>query len=117
MKIRNTFFLIAPAVFVAFGFYLKQQDAGEDVLLRAITASLQAAHYNPVEINDDFSKKAFGQYLKNIDANKRMLLQSDVDALKVYELQIDDQVKSGSYELFDKSIDILKRTSINGKFL
>jgi carboxyl-terminal processing protease len=112
MKIRNTFFLIAPAVFVAFGFYLKQQDAGEDVLLRAITASLQAAHYDPVEINDDFSKKAFGQYLKNIDANKRMLLQSDVDALKVYELQIDDQVKSGSYELFDKSIDILKKKLI-----
>jgi carboxyl-terminal processing protease len=112
MKIRNTFFLIAPAVFVAFGFYLKQQDSGEDVLLRAITASLQAAHYDPVEINDDFSKKAFGQYLKNIDGNKRMLLQSDVDALKSYELQIDDQAKAGTYELFEKSVEILNEKLI-----
>lgn len=109
MKIRNTFFLLAPVVFVAFGFFLKQQNTGEDVLLRAITASLQAAHYDPIEINDDFSKKAFGQYLKNIDANKRMLLQSDVDELKVYELQIDDQAKAGSYELFEKSLDILEQ--------
>jgi len=112
MKLRNTFFLVAPLLFVAFGFYLKTSDAGENILLRAINASLQGAHYDAPEIDDDFSKKAFSTYLDNIDANKRLLLQSDVDALKAYETKIDDETKNGTYELFEKSLEILDRQMI-----
>lgn len=109
MNLKNIFFIVAPILFVGFGFYLKNSDVGEDILLRAINGSLQGAHYDPVAIDDEYSKKAFNLYLDNIDANKRLLMQSDVDALRVYEDQIDDQTKSGSYELFEKSIEILDR--------
>ncbi|PCJ66031.1 MAG: tail-specific protease [Bacteroidetes bacterium] len=111
MKLKNTFFLLAPFIFIAFGFYLKGQDGGEgeNILLRAINASLQGAHYDPAIINDDFSKKAFKLYLNNMDANKRMLLQSDVDALKKFEKQIDDETKDGTYNLFNTSLEILGR--------
>ena len=109
MKLRNTLFLLAPFIFVAFGFYLKAQDEGEDILLRAINASLQGAHYDPASVDDDFSKKAFNLYLKNMDANKRMLLQSDVDALKVFEKKIDNETKDGTYVLFNTSLEILER--------
>lgn len=98
-----------PLLFVAFGFYLKKQDAGEDILLRAITASLQNAHYDAPSVDDEFSVKAFNQYLDNIDANKRLLLQSDVDALRKYETTIDDETKNGTYDLFNASVDILDR--------
>ncbi|MBT6235915.1 MAG: carboxy terminal-processing peptidase [Bacteroidetes bacterium] len=109
MKVKHTFFLVMPLLFVAFGFYLKKQDAGEDILLRAITASLQNAHYDAPSVDDEFSVKAFNQYLDNIDANKRLLLQSDVDALRKYETTIDDETKNGTYDLFNASVDILDR--------
>lgn len=109
MKLRNTFFLVAPILFVAFGFYLKTSDAGEDILLRAINASLQSAHYDAPAIDDNFSQKAFKTYLDNIDANKRLLLQSDVEALKAFEDKIDDETKNGTYKLFETSLEILDR--------
>lgn len=109
MKLRNTFFLVAPILFVGFGFYLKTSDAGEDILLRAINASLQSAHYDAPAIDDNFSQKAFKTYLDNIDANKRLLLQSDVEALKAFEDKIDDETKNGTYKLFETSLEILDR--------
>ncbi|MGB0850481.1 MAG: carboxy terminal-processing peptidase [Bacteroidia bacterium] len=117
MNLKNTFFLITPLIFIAFGFYLKKQNGGEDILLKAINVSLQSAHYDPVEVDDDFSTKAFQLYLKNIDANKRMLLQSDVDALSKYEKQIDNETKEGTYNLFEESLEIINRqTTLTEEF-
>jgi len=117
MNLKNTFFLITPFIFVAFGFYLKKQYSGEDILLKAVNASLQSAHYDPVVMNDDFSIKAFNLYLKNIDGNKRYLLQSDVNELKKHELQIDDETRDGTYNLFEKSLEIMDRqTSLTEDF-
>lgn len=108
-KLRNAFFLLAPFVFIAFGFYLKNQNTGEEILLKAINGALQSAHYDPVSVDDDFSKKAFELYLDNIDGNKRFLLQEDVDKLRKYELQIDDETQAGTYNLFNASLDIINR--------
>lgn len=109
MKLKTILFLVAPLIFVAFGFYLKKTSAGEDILLRAINASLQGAHYDAPIVDDNFSIKAFGIYLENIDASKRLLLQSDVDVLKAYEKKIDDETINGTYEFFEKSLEILDR--------
>ncbi|MDB4107973.1 S41 family peptidase, partial [Bacteroidia bacterium] len=117
MRFRNTFFLLAPFIFVVFGFYLKTQDEGENILLRAINVSLQGAHYDPASIDDDFSKKAFSLYLQNIDGNKRMLTQSDVDELSKFEDKIDDEINEGTFNLFNLSLDILdKRTQETEKY-
>ena len=55
MKLKNVFFVFGPIVFIVFGFFLKGQNLGEDILLRAINMNLQNAHYDPVEIDDNFS--------------------------------------------------------------
>lgn len=107
MNLKNTFFILTPFIFIAFGFYLKNQNTGEDVLLKAINASLQSAHYDPVAIDDSFSAKAYGLYIENIDPNKRFLLQKDADALSKYELTIDDEINDGTYQLFDRSVAML----------
>ena len=88
MNINKSLFLIAPMLFVAFGFYLKIQDEGEDILMKAVNASLQGAHYDPAVINDEFSEKAFKLYLKNLDANKRLLSKSDVKQLDLSLIHI-----------------------------
>ena len=117
MKFRNAFFLIGPLVFVAFGFYTKHQDLGEDILLRAINMNLQNAHYDPIKVDDQFSEKAFELYIDNIDANKRLLLQSDIDKLSYFKTTIDDEIINGTYAFFDKSLEIIElRTDLTETF-
>ncbi len=84
----------------------KQVD--DKTLIRIIIENLNAAHYNPVPINDEFSKKAYSLYLKRLDVNKRFLLKEDVDRLKKYETQIDDEINDGTTKFFDLSINILE---------
>ena len=117
MKFRNAFFLIGPLVFIAFGFYTKHQDLGEDILLRAINMNLQNAHYDPIKIDDQFSEKAFELYIDNIDANKRLLLQSDIDELSYFKTTIDDEIINGTYAFFDKSLELINlRTDLTETF-
>ena len=117
MKFRNAFFLIGPLVFVAFGFYTKHQDLGEDILLRAINMNLQNAHYDPIKIDDQFSEKAFELYIDNIDANKRLLLQPDIDKLSYFKTTIDDEIINCTYAFFDKSLEIIElRTDLTETF-
>jgi carboxyl-terminal processing protease len=117
MNINKSLFLIAPMLFVAFGFYLKIQDEGEDILMKAVNASLQGAHYDPAVINDEFSEKAFKLYLKNLDANKRLLSKSDVKQLDKFEKEIDDEIKNGTYNLFNASLKLVnKQTTLTEQF-
>ena len=117
MNINKSLFLIAPMLFVAFGFYLKIQDEGEDILMKAVNASLQGAHYDPAVINDEFSEKAFKLYLKNLDANKRLLSKSDVKQLDKFEKEIDDEIKNNTYNLFNASLKIVnKQTTLTEEF-
>lgn len=105
-------------LFVVFGFYLKKQDGGEDILLRAITENLNRAHYDPVAIDDSFSVKAFDLYLENLDPNKRFFLAKDIKKLNKYREKIDDETNAGTYELFDLSVEIIeeRQKQIQGYF-
>jgi carboxyl-terminal processing protease len=79
----------------------------EVAVLEIMLKILNNAHFRPLEINDDFSHKIFETYLKRADYNKKILLQSDVDALKAdYYNQIDDQVRASTFEFFNRSQEI-----------
>jgi carboxyl-terminal processing protease len=109
MNFKNTLLILAPLVFVAFGFFLKSQDDGEDILVKTVNVALQNYHYDPVNIDDSYSEKAYNYYLENIDPNKRLLLQSDVDAMDKYKYLLDDETIAGSDEFFNLSLDIINR--------
>jgi carboxyl-terminal processing protease len=80
----------------------------DEVILDIMLRVLHSAHYSPVELDNNYSHKAFDTYLKRIDYNKKILLQSDVDELKSknYDL-IDDQVKGETFEFFNRSLEII----------
>ncbi|MDA0777491.1 MAG: carboxy terminal-processing peptidase [Bacteroidetes bacterium] len=109
MKLKNIFFVVAPLIFVATGFYMKAQDEGESILLQAINMSLQGAHYDPPVVDDAFSQKAFDLYLKNIDGNKRLLLASDTVQLVNYRNEIDNEINDGTYKLFNLSLELIEK--------
>ena len=81
----------------------------DTVLLEIIEHVLENAHFSPVKMDDAFSKKVFDSYLKNIDGQKRYLLQSDINELKKYETRLDDDLKKGDISFFNLSYNRLKQ--------
>ncbi len=62
---------------------------------------LMQGHYNPKDVNDDFSKKVFHKYVTELDPDKNIFMQSDIEALKKkYETRIDDEMKGAPIEFF-----------------
>lgn len=93
----------------------KKEAVVLDIMLRV----LRNAHFAPTEVNDDFSHKVFTTYLKRADFNKKILLQSDVDELKAsYYNTIDEQVRSQSFEFFNRSAEIfIERIADDKKYV
>ncbi len=103
MMIRKFKFLL-PVFFVFSLFTSFQSVANSDpkdkVLLTILRYVLTEGHYQPQEINDDFSKRVYVNFLENLDPSKRYFLQSDIDEFSAYETLIDDQIKSEDLSFF-----------------
>lgn len=116
MKFRGpVFYSIVFVAFFALGaaFYPKPDTSAKDaILMQTILSGMNQLHYRPQVVNDEFSANVFDLYLERIDESKRWLIQPDVDKLRTYRLQLDDEANQGSFEFFDLSVDILKK-SIN----
>ncbi|MBS1758503.1 MAG: carboxy terminal-processing peptidase [Bacteroidetes bacterium] len=63
-------------------------------ILRLVGEMLKAGHFSPQKMDDQFSKKVFAKYIKQMDEEKTFYLSSDIDELKKkYETRIDDEIK------------------------
>jgi len=79
------------------------------VLTNLFIKGLQNSHFRDVDVNNEFSKKAYDLYLERLDFSKRFLTRQDVQTLSRWEIRIDDQVKKGSFKFFDTSVKILNK--------
>src|ERR1700730_8177296 len=61
-------------------------------ILHNVGEMLEEIHYSPKDIDDKFSREVFKKYLAQADAEKNVLLQSDIEALRKYETKIDDEI-------------------------
>ncbi len=77
----------------------------KEKLLTAIGQLLTEEHYSPKPFDDAFSKQIFKKYLEELDGEKTLFLQSDIDALKKYETTIDDEIKGTSEIEFTPAVD------------
>lgn len=80
-----------------------------ELLIKVVNFAIENAHYNPGKIDDDFSKKVFDNYIKNIDFSKRFLLKEDINKLSEYKTLIDDEFLSSEFEFLDYSTEILEK--------
>jgi carboxyl-terminal processing protease len=71
-----------------------------------VTEMLEAAHYNPKKVDDEFSKKIFTKYIESLDPDKNVFLEADIRELKKYELSIDDELHGAPVQFFH-AIDAL----------
>lgn len=75
-----------------------------------IKNALENYHYRGLKIDDDVSKKAFGEFIKRMDYSKTIFLKKDIKKLKKYEKDLDDELISGKHAFLKKAKKtILKR--------
>jgi len=95
--------MIVAGSFLAFqttGTGTKNPPGKYEQILKLVGEMLTQAHYSPQSINDAFSKKIYKKFMGDLDPEKNMYLQSDMDALKKYETKIDDEIKGSAVEFF-----------------
>ena len=96
--------MIVTGSFLAFqtmGTGTKTPPGKYEQILKLVGDMLTQAHFSPQNINDEFSKKIFTKYLTDLDPEKNMFLQSDIEALqKKYETKIDEEIKGAPVEFF-----------------
>lgn len=102
--------IIIGAVFFAFKTTEKQNGESPEIrhrkLLSTIGHLLETEHYSPRKIDDDFSKDVLKEYLKALDPEKNIFLQSDINALRVYETKLDDEIH-GDAILFQPATSVI----------
>jgi carboxyl-terminal processing protease len=80
-------------------------------ILRNVGILLEEGHYSPKKIDDAFSKAVLKKFEEDLDGEKNIFLQSDIDNFKKYEDKIDDEIHGAEIESFFTINDIyLKRS-------
>ncbi len=109
MKIRNAILMtLVGSVALMAAFCPKPTPAEkEGVLLQSMMQVMNQLHYSPQLVNDDLSKKVYKLFLDRSDSGRRFLTQADIDVLKQYELQLDDQIKIQDFTFVNESTKLM----------
>ena len=114
MKFRGTFLFAAllalSALFAAAWPDATPPGDKESTILRTMIRNLERFHYEPVKIDDDFSRRMYQFYLNDLDGARLFFTQKDLDAFAEHETTIDDQIATGSYAFFE---DVQERWTAN----
>ena len=105
-------FLPVLALLIGVGSFLTfrtmgRNDKGSDnprskfeKILRNVGVVLEGGHYSPKDIDDKFSKSVLKKYLTDLDGEKYIFLQKDIDGFNKYSDKIDDEIKGSKLESF-----------------
>jgi len=113
---RKNYKILIAVVFLSvtlFAFKLRNtNDLNPDkdrLLLELLTFVIDKGHYDPAEINDEFSKGIYKDYIQALDPSKRFFLQSDINEFANYELKLDDQLLDKDLTFFNLTYERLMR--------
>lgn len=78
-----------------------ENDDKDKLLIDLITYVLAKGHYEPKDINDDFSVNVFEDFIDVIDPTKRYFIDADIKEFETQKFQIDDQIKNTEIGFFN----------------
>lgn len=87
--------VLAVGLFVAFtttGLGRRKPVNKYERILLNVGMMLKEIHYSPKKVNDEFSREIFKRYMSEMDPEKTILLKPDIQSLKKFENQIDDEI-------------------------
>ncbi len=110
MKFRGSIlFSVCAVIFLVAAYWPPVNNAEKEaVLMQTILGGLKQLHYQPQDIDDDFSAQAFDLYLDRLDSGRRWLTEADVKQMEPFKNEIDDQIYSSNYKFFDLSVQLLE---------
>lgn len=107
---RKNFKVLFLAVFVAAAscsFTTKEfNDPDKDkLLIDLISYVLEKGHYDPKDLNDEFSQGVYDDFITAMDPLKRYFLASDIEDFSAYRNEIDDQIRNKELTFFNLVYD------------
>ncbi len=69
-------------------------------ILRNVGMLLEQGHFSPRKIDDAFSKLVLNSFITDMDDDKTIFLQSDIDSFKRFEAKVDDEIHGARLESF-----------------
>ena len=115
----NIFLLSILVAFASCSFTSKSfDDPDKDkLLMQLVTYLLEQGHFQPKDINDDFSEGVYTSFLTQIDQFKNYFYQSDIDDFQRFETQLDDQILKHDVSFFNLVYErLLKRIEASKGF-
>lgn len=73
----------------------------DKLLVQVITFVLEQGHFDPIDLDDEFSAELFKDYLETVDPVKRYFYESDFNDFEKFKLNIDDQLKVSDITFFN----------------
>src|SRR5690606_15097907 len=103
---KNNFILALLAMLVAVAscsFTNKsfENDDKDKLLLELITYVLERGHYEPKDLNDNFSSNVFDGFIEILDPTKRYFLESDIQDFEKYRFTLDDEIRGTEIGFFN----------------
>jgi carboxyl-terminal processing protease len=83
--------------------------ARQEKIVKSVATLLKEKHYSPRNINDAYSKIVFKKYLADLDPDKNIFTQADINGLKKYETSIDDEINAGQIGFFTSVNEIYNK--------
>ncbi|MBN3034358.1 MAG: carboxy terminal-processing peptidase [Bacteroidales bacterium] len=113
MKIRSVQWLIIPVVLALLSIIVLAhrgniKEERKEILAKVSLFAINSGHYNPGNIDDSFSGKAFNLYMERLDYGKKFLLAGDVEAMRPYENQMDDAFRTADFSFFDLTSSLIR---------
>lgn len=69
-------------------------------ILKNVGIVLEQGHYSPKKIDDKFSAEVLAKYENDLDPDKYIFYQKDIDSFKKYQDKIDDEIHGAPLESF-----------------
>lgn len=90
--------LILVGLFIGYGVMGRGDKINDDPktkyekVLRNVGIVLEQGHYQPKKIDDNFSREVLKKFEEELDPDKYIFIQPDIDSFKKYENVIDDEI-------------------------
>ena len=89
----------------------------EKAIVSTAINALSGLHYEPADLDDDFSGKVYRLYLDRLDGARRFFIQEDIDALEVHRFELDDQLEASNLDFFNATEERLEAATARSQEL
>ncbi|WP_103864055.1 carboxy terminal-processing peptidase [Aquimarina sp. I32.4] len=109
--------VIVSAASCSFTTKVENDPDKDKLLIDLISYVLGKGHYDAKNINDDFSKEVFSDYIDALDPLKRYFYKSDIDEFKRYEKLVDDEIRNKDITFFNLTYNRLQQRMAEARIL